>query len=163
MSVQTTTATDIGMNDQQLQGSSDVLNQVLADLTVLYIKTRNYHWNVTGIHFQTFHDMFEEQYDQLEEAIDEVAERIRMLGHYPLSTMKEFVDRATLKEHPGTYPDAQTMISNLLTDHEACIRYLRESIATCEQTYNDVGTTDFLTELLQQHEKTAWMLRAHVS
>jgi starvation-inducible DNA-binding protein len=153
---------NVGMNETQRKGSSDILNQVLADLSVLYIKTRNYHWNVIGMHFSTLHDLFEEQYNQLEATIDEVAERIRMLGERPLGTMSEFVSQASIKEHPGVYPTEQAMVSNLLNDHELCIRYLRENVNTSETQFDDVGTTDFLTGLLQQHEKTAWMLRAHL-
>lgn len=153
---------NIGMTDEQRQGAATILNQVLSDLSVLYIKTRNYHWNVTGIHFATLHELFEEQYDQLAEAIDEVAERVRMLGAYPLSTMAEFLKTATIQEHPGSYPDAQTMVSNLLKDHEHCVRSLRKAIHTCEEQYDDAGTVDFCTELMQQHEKTSWMLRAHL-
>jgi len=161
MSVQTTTATNIGLNDDQRKKVTDLLNEVLADLSVLYIKTRNYHWNVTGIHFQMLHDFFEEQYDQLEESIDEVAERVQMLGERPISTMAEFLQHATLKEHPGVYPDAQTMISNLLSDHESCIRSLREKADRCEE-YRDMGTNDFLVGKMEDHEKIAWMLRAHL-
>jgi starvation-inducible DNA-binding protein len=156
------TLVNIGLSDEQRQNVSNVLNHVLADLSVLYIKTRNYHWNIIGMQFGPLHDLFEEQYDQLEETIDEVAERVRMIGEKPISTMSEFLEYATIKEHPGVYPDEQAMISNLLNDHQACIRNLREGLQTAEK-YNDMGTNDFLTGLLQQHEKTAWMLRSHLS
>lgn len=161
MAVTTSTVTNIGLTDEQRTNVTHLLNQVLADLSVLYIKTRNYHWNVTGMQFQVLHDFFEEQYDQIEESIDEVAERVQMLGEQPIATMKEFLEHATLKEHPGVYPDAPTMLGNLLSDHEGCIRSLREKADMCEE-YRDMGTNDFFIGIMQQHEKTAWMIRAHL-
>jgi starvation-inducible DNA-binding protein len=153
---------NIGMSSEQRQKISAILNQVVADLSVLYVKTRNYHWNVEGMQFGPLHDLFEGQYDQLAETIDEVAERVRMLGGRPIGTMSQFLEHATLKEHPANdFPDALTMLANLVADHESCIRFLREAVDTCEK-HHDMGTNDFLTGLMEQHEKTAWMLRSHL-
>ncbi len=150
---------NIGLASKSLQKVIDVLGQVIADQYVLYTKTRNYHWNVTGEDFVQYHKLFEEQYSAIDEDIDEVAERIRALGGKTTATLAEFLKSATLKEHPAKYPTAKTMIANLLADHETIIRNLRKSIGTCGNV-NDVGTEDFLTQLMEKHEKTAWMLRA---
>jgi starvation-inducible DNA-binding protein len=105
---------------------------------------------------------FEKQYEELNEIVDEVAERARQLGATALGTLREFVEKGRLTEQPGTYPEAMTMISNLLADHEAVIRTLREDLETCADRYHDIGTNDFLTGLMERHEKMAWMLRAHL-
>lgn len=138
-----------------------LLNNVLADEHVLYVKTRNYHWNVTAKNFSELHKFFEAQYDQLAEIIDEVAERARQLDGKADGSMAEFLKRASLKEDTGKTPEASTMLTNLLKDHEAIIRHLREGLETCEKK-GDMGTCDFLTGLMEQHEKIAWMLRASV-
>ena len=151
----------IGLDEEQRESVVQMLNQHLANLHVLYIKTRNYHWNLTGPRFHTLHVFFEEQYEDLEESIDEFAERIRQLGGGALGTMVEFTKTATLKEEPGVVPDADTMIRNLTNDHEAIIQALRRDIESTDQI-GDIGTNDFLTGKLQDHEKMAWMLRAHL-
>jgi starvation-inducible DNA-binding protein len=127
---------------------------------VLYTKTRNYHWNVIGEHFRDLHKLLEEQYEQLAVAIDETAERTRQLGAPALATMTEFLKQAHLKEQPGDYPDAFTMLSNLCADHEAVIQWLRQAADDCDEKYHDMGTNDFLLGLMQEHEKMAWMLRS---
>ena len=153
---------DIGLTDEQRAGVAGILDRTLSDLYVLYTKTRNYHWNVVGEHFRDLHKLLEEQYEQLEEAIDLVAERSRQLGAPALGTLKEFLDHASLKEQPGDYPDAFTMLSNLCGDHESVIKWLRKSADDCDEKYHDMGTNDFLIGLLQEHEKMAWMLRAYL-
>ena len=153
---------EIGLTDQQRAGVAEILDRTLSDLFVLYTKTRNYHWNVVGEHFRDLHKLLEEQYEQLEEAIDLVAERSRQLGAPALGTLKEFLDHASLKEQPGDYPDAFTMLSNLCGDHESVIKWLRKSVDDCDEKYHDMGTNDFLIGLLQEHEKMAWMLRAYL-
>src|SRR6476620_9498579 len=110
---------DIGLTDAQRAGVAEILDRTLSDLYVLYTKTRNYHWNVVGEHFRELHKLLEEQYEQLAEAIDETAERTRQLGAPALGTMTEFLEQARLKEQPGDYADAFTMLSNLCADHEA--------------------------------------------
>jgi starvation-inducible DNA-binding protein len=153
---------DIGLTDQQRAGVVEILNQTLSDQHVLYTKTRNYHWNVVGEHFRELHKLLEEQYEQLAEAIDETAERTRQLGAPALGTMTEFLEQARLKEQPGDYPDAFTMLSNLCADHEAVIQSLRQAADDCDDKYHDMGTNDFLLGLVQAHEKMAWMLRSHL-
>src|SRR5579863_3110471 len=155
----TIAATDpiIGLTREQIVGVLDVLNRLLSDAHVLYIKTRNCHWNVVGPHFQELHKFFETQYSQIEAEIDGIAERIRSLGGKAPGTMTEFLGHASLKEEPGCYPDAQGMLRQLLADHESVIRVLRESVDKCDQHYHDLGTADFLTGLMEDHEKTAWM------
>jgi len=153
---------EIGLTDRQRAGVAEILDRTLSDLYVLYTKTRNYHWNVVGMHFRDLHKLLEEQYEQLEEAIDLVAERSRKLGAPALGTLKEFLDHASLKEQPGDYPDAYTMLSNLRGDHESVIQWLRTSADECDEKYHDMGTNDFLIGLLQEHEKMAWMLRSYL-
>lgn len=150
----------IGLSDAQRQGVVDILNTLLADEYVLYTKTRNYHWHVVGPQFHTLHTFFEEQYTALNTIVDDVAERARSLGGYALGTLAEFTQQTRLKEEPGYYPAAHDMVVNLLADHEAIIRQLRVDLETCADTYHDTGSNDFLTGLLEQHEKMAWMLRA---
>jgi len=151
--------TNIGLAPNARQKVIDVLSDIIADQYVLYTKTRNYHWNVTGEDFSQYHKLFEEQYSAIDEDIDDVAERIRALGGKTLATLSEFLKSATLKEHPGKYPPSKTMIANLLADHETIIRNLRKAIEICDDVDDD-GTEDFLTQLMEKHEKTAWMLRA---
>ncbi len=151
---------NIGISEQNLEGVIKILSTLLADEYVLYTKARNYHWNVVGPQFNDLHKFFQTLYEELNDYVDDVAERIRTLGGKSVATLKEFLDLTRLKEHPGEYPDAKTMISNLLNDYEAIIRNLRNDIVTVSEKYQDLGTADFLTELMEKHEKTAWMLRS---
>ncbi len=151
---------NIGISDKNCKGSVDLLNQLLSDEYLLYTKTRNYHWNVIGPDFSQLHKFFESQYEELDDIIDEVAERARSLGGKSLGTLKEFLERAKLKEFPGNYPNSSKMLSNLLADHEAVIQSLRESLEICADQYKDIGTNDFLTGLMERHEKMAWMIRS---
>jgi starvation-inducible DNA-binding protein len=151
---------NIGLSDEQRSGVVKILNALLSDEYCLYTKTRNYHWNVTGPQFNDLHKFFEEQYTELNDIVDDVAERARSLGGSALGTLTEFTERTRLREHPGQYPNAREMIANLLSDHEAIIRQLRFDLETCAEKYHDTGTNDFLTGLMEKHEKMAWMLRA---
>ncbi len=151
---------NIGMTDKDREAVVKVLNTLLADEYVLYTKTRNDHWNVVGPQFNDLHKFFEAQYTELNDIVDDVAERARALGGNSLGTLTEFLKQTRLKEQPGQYPDAATMIGNLLADHEAVIRSLRTDLQTVGDKYHDAGTNDFLTGLMEQHEKMAWMLRA---
>jgi starvation-inducible DNA-binding protein len=144
---------NIGLSDAQREGSVSILNTLLSDEYVLYTKTRNYHWNVFGPQFDDLHKFFERQYEELEEVVDQVAERARSLGGRSFGTLTEFLEHTRLKEQPGEYPDARRMLSNLLADHESLIRKLRADLAI-------EGMDNFLTELIERHEKMAWMLRA---
>lgn len=151
---------NIGLSDKERAGVLEILGVLLSDEYVLYTKTRNYHWNVVGPQFNDLHKFFEAQYSELSEIVDEVAERARALGSRAPGTLAEFSERTRLKEHPDQYPEARRMLSNLLADHEAIIRALRADLETVGGTYHDAGTTDFLTGLMEKHEKIAWMLRA---
>lgn len=152
--------TDIGINEKDRQGVVGILNGLLADEYLLYTKTRNYHWNVTGMQFNDLHKFFESQYEALDGFVDEIAERARSLGGKSLGTMTEFLKTARLKEFPGNLPEAKKMILNLLDDHEEIINLLREDLVTCAEKYHDAGTNDYLTGLMEKHEKMAWMLRS---
>jgi len=151
---------DIGLKDDDARGVAHLLNDVLSDEYVLYTKTRYCHWNVTGPEFSALHAFFEEQYRKLDENVDDVAERVRAVGGWAQGTLREFVERAELEE-PGDYPDAPQMLAALRADHETLIKHLRNDVATCEKKYNDAGTANFLTDVMEKHEKMAWMLRAH--
>ncbi|MFO7322191.1 MAG: DNA starvation/stationary phase protection protein [Chloroflexota bacterium] len=151
---------DIGLTDEQRQGSIEILNTTLCDLHVLYIKTRNYHWNVVGPHFYSLHGLFEEQYNTLAESIDLIAERIRMAGGIAMGSMEEFIRNSRLKEHKGEPPNARDMVLDLLHDHEMMVRCLRQDIETLDSEYNDVTNADVLTAQAEIHEKMAWMLAA---
>jgi len=151
--------TDIGLSDEQRDSVVKILNALLSDEYVLYTKTRNYHWNVTGPQFNDLHKFFEEQYTELNVVVDDVAERARSLGGWSFGTLSEFSQHARLKEHPGQHPNAREMIANLLADHETIVRQLRKDLEAAEK-HHDMGTNDFLTGLMEKHEKMAWMLRA---
>ncbi|MDZ4769527.1 MAG: DNA starvation/stationary phase protection protein [Chloroflexota bacterium] len=152
---------NIGLTDQARGQVCDILNACLSNTFVLYTKTRNYHWNVTGIEFIQLHQLFEEQYEQLDVAMDAIAERVRQVGGIAFGTLQEFKSAAKLGEQPGERPNAVQMVRNLLDDHEAVIRQLRQDAETADEL-KDVGTNDFLTGLVQEHEKMAWFLRAHL-
>lgn len=154
--------TNIGLTEKESFGSAELLNRLLADEFILYVKTRNYHWNVTGMHFRSLHQLFEEMYGELDERIDEVAERVRFLGFRAFGTVEQYKAYARLKESPDDQPDSRTMLRHLLDDHEALIRHVREDLVVAEEKYHDAGTSDFLTAILEKHEKTAWMLRAYL-
>lgn len=136
------------------------LNVLLADETVLYIKTKNYHWNVTGVHFYNLHALFEKQYEELDLFIDEIAERVRALGGDTVATLREYAETSRLEEQPGTVPESREMVRTLLRDHESVIRSLRADVEDCSEQHHDEGTANFLTDLMFKHEKIAWMLRS---
>ena len=152
----------IGISKENLSGVTHILNGFLADEFLLYLKTRNAHWNIEGSDFHTMHKFFEEQYEQLDETMDEVAERIRMLGHYAPATMKSYLELTHLTELSRQENDSAGFIKELLGDHESIIIRLRENINLFASELNDLGTSDFITGLMETHEKMAWMLRAHL-
>ena len=151
---------NIGISDKNRQAVAKILSVLLSDEYVLYTKTRKYHWNVTGLQFNDLHKFFESQYETLNDIVDDVAERARSLGSISFGTLTEFLKYTRLKEKPGQNPNAQGMIQDLLTDHEAVIRSLRVDLEACAHEYQDMGTSDFLTGLMEQHEKMSWMLRS---
>jgi starvation-inducible DNA-binding protein len=150
----------LGITDEHRSAVVAILNTLLADEYVLYTKSRNYHWNVVGPQFNDLHKFFEAQYEELNQIVDDVAERARSLSGAAFGTLAEFTKHARLTEHPGESPDARGMIGALLGDHEALIRQLRTDLTTTMAKHHDAGTSDFLTGLMEKHEKMAWMLRA---
>jgi starvation-inducible DNA-binding protein len=155
--------TNIEIAEHNAKDVAFILNVLLADEYVLYTKTRNAHWNVQGRNFIELHKFFESQYDALDIIIDDVAERVRALGHFALGSMKNFLAVARLSEYNDDFSDAKHIIESLLQDHEALVRSLRREIITVADEHHDLGDADFLTGLMERHEKMAWMLRAHLS
>ncbi|MFI5363444.1 MAG: Dps family protein [Elusimicrobiota bacterium] len=155
------TQPEIGIAEPDRQAVAAMLKSLLADEFVLYVKTRNFHWNVMGANFSELHAFFERQYAVLDEIIDDVAERIRALGVVSPGSMRELLAAARLKEVPSQALPAETMVELLLEDHERLVRNLRKDVAACVERHNDAGTSDFLTGLMEKHEKAAWMLRSH--
>ena len=149
---------DIGIDHTARKDVADGLARVLADSYTLYLKSHNFHWNVTGPMFQTLHLMFEQHYNELALAVDELAERIRALGFPAPGTYREFAALSTIKEDDGV-PAAMDMVRLLVDGHETVARTAREVFKTAEAA-NDQPTCDLLTQRLQVHEKTAWMLRS---
>lgn len=149
---------DIGIPEEKRKKIAEGLSRLLADSYTLYIKTHNYHWNVTGPMFQTLHLMFEQQYMELATAVDTVAERIRSLGEYAPGSYAQFKKLATVKE-AETVPKAHDMIEDLVHGHETVARTAR-SIFDIAEDGADEATVDLLTQRIQIHEKTAWMLRS---
>lgn len=154
---------NIGLEQDVLKKDNELLNAFLADLHVLYIKTRKFHWDVSGPSFKEYHEFFEEQYKALEEEIDLVAERIRQLGGRPVATMADFIKVSSLKEDHDGHIHTQEMFKRLLGDHEQVIRELRDDVKITDEDLDDAGTADFLTGLMEDHEKMAWMLRKYLS
>lgn len=154
---------NIGITEKELKNSTAILAVILSNEMTLYVKTRKAHWNVTGESFMELHKLFQNHYQQLEESIDEIAERIGKLGHKTIGTMSEFSKLATIKEYPGKYESSKDMLKELLKDHETIIVELRSNIETCAKKNNDVGTADYLTGLMEQHETIAWILRRYLN
>lgn len=154
--------TNIGLKDKDTAAVAEVLNKLLADHNVLYVKTRNAHWNVVGPDFHAQHLFFETIYDALAETIDEIAERVRSIGHFAVGSMKEFLELTQLSETKPAKNDSHSYIKALLNDFESIIISIREDLDKIEKT-SDAGTEDFLVSIMEAHEKTAWMLRAHLA
>jgi starvation-inducible DNA-binding protein len=153
---------EIGLTPKDRDGVTRILNVLLSDEFLLDTKTRKYHWNVTGLSFHDLHLFLESQYGALDGFVDDVAERTRSIGGMAFGTMREFLDNTRLQEHPAEIPEAEAMIAVLLADHEHIIQSLRADLETVQSKYHDVGTADFLTGLMEKHEKMAWMLRAYL-
>ncbi|WP_413576305.1 Dps family protein [Bdellovibrio sp. HCB290] len=150
---------NIGINDKDRKEIAKGLSTLLADTYTLYLQTHNFHWNVEGPMFQTLHLMFETQYNELALAVDSIAERIRALGHYAPGTYAEFSKLSSIKEVPGEKLSATKMIETLVLGQETVARTARSIFAVVEKS-SDEPTADLLTQRLQIHEKTAWMLRS---
>ncbi|MDX2099387.1 MAG: Dps family protein [Leptolyngbyaceae cyanobacterium bins.59] len=158
MQAQVQTPIDIGISEQDRADIAAGLSRLLADTYTLYLKTHNFHWNVTGPMFQTLHLMFETQYTELALAVDLIAERIRSLGFPAPGTYAEFTKLSSIAETEGV-PNAQDMIRLLVEGQEAVARTARSVFPIAEKA-SDEPTADLLTQRLQVHEKTAWMLRS---
>ena len=149
---------NIGLNEQDRQDIAKGLSKVLADSYTLYLKTHNYHWNVTGPMFNTLHLMFEEQYTELATAVDEIAERIRALDVYAPGSYGAFAELTDIEEGTSV-PPAEEMIRQLVIGQETVVRSARQAVPVAEAA-NDEPTVDLLTQRMQVHEKNAWMLRS---
>ena len=153
-----TVAIDIGIPAADREAIAGGLARVLADSYTLYLKTHNYHWNVTGPMFSTLHLMFETQYTELALAVDEIAERIRALGHPAPGSYREYAGLTSIEEDTDA-PDAESMIRRLVAGQEAVVRTARQVFLLADEAH-DEPTADLLTQRMQVHEKNAWMLRS---
>ena len=149
---------DLGIPEGDRKEIARGLSRLLADTYTLYLKTHNFHWNVTGPMFQTLHLMFEQQYNELALAVDLIAERIRALGFPAPGTYSQFIELASIKEEREV-PNAENMIRLLMEGQEAVVRTARSIFPVVEKVH-DEPTADLLTQRMQVHEKTAWMLRS---
>jgi starvation-inducible DNA-binding protein len=155
--------TNIGISEKNRKEVADILGKLLADEFVLYTKTLRAHWNIEGHDFHTKHVFFEEHYDAIKQFTDSVAERIRKIGQYSPGTLKEFLDLTNLSEKYDGDNTSHDYTVALLKDHDSIIQYIRENLSKVGEDCKDVGSEDFLTGLMQEHEEMAWMLRATVS
>lgn len=151
------------ITDIDTEEIATLLNTLLADEYVLYTKTRNAHWNLSESSFYELHKFFRIQYEVLNVMIDDIAKRVRVLRHFALGSLKEFLSVTQMTEENSDFSNSTEIIQSLITDHETIIRIIRNEIISTSVKYNDYGTTDFVTGLLEQHEKMAWMLRAFLS
>ncbi len=149
---------NIGIGKKERKEISVALSHLLADSYTLYLKTHNFHWNVEGPQFSTLHEMFMAQYTEMWTALDLIAERIRALGHYAPGSYKQFSELTSIEESDKV-PNAEEMLKQLLKGHEAVARTARKAFPAAENG-SDEGTLDLLTQRIQLHEKTAWMLRS---
>lgn len=153
----------IGISEANRKKIAAQLNKILADESLLYLKTRKFHWNIVGPQFHDLHLFLESEYNILAATVDAVAERVRKMGFFANGSMKQFLAETSLKEHTQSGAITVSMLKELLTDHNQIIKELREQIDIFEEDYKDVGGADFLTGIMEQHEKSAWMLRATIS
>ncbi|MGE3246666.1 MAG: Dps family protein [Beijerinckiaceae bacterium] len=152
---------DTGLSAADREKIAEGLSKLLADTYTLYLKTHNFHWNVTGPMFNTLHLMFETQYNELALAVDAIAERIRALGVYAPGSYKQYADLTSIKEEAGV-PSAEEMIAQLVKGQEAVVKTAR-SVFPLAEAAGDEPTADLLTQRMQIHEKTAWMLRSMIA
>lgn len=152
---------NIGIKESNTDAVAAALAKLLADETVLYMKTRNAHWNVTGDNFHANHIFFEEQYKQLDAIIDSVAERMRKIGHYAPATLKQYLELTHLTEYNERTNDGPGFMKDLLADHESIIAFLRGNVTPFAEQFKDYGSSDFITGLMETHEQLAWMIRSY--
>lgn len=148
-----------GINEQKRGEIAQALSKLLAESYILYLKTHKYHWNVTGPWFQSLHAMFEEQYTALAAAVDVIAERVRVLGEKAPGSFAEFTRISAVKEDSSLDTSAEHMIANLLADHEEVTRTAKDVLVSL-QGANDEGTASLMGTRIEEHEKTAWMLKS---
>jgi starvation-inducible DNA-binding protein len=140
----------------------NLLNALLADEFVIYVECLNCHWNVRGMQFHSLHVFFETLYREQAEIIDALAEKVRSLGGIALASLQGYLASARIRERTGDLPDPRAMIARLAQDHRAVIALLHETFRRIEDRYDDPSTSNFLADLLEKHEKTTWMLQAHL-
>lgn len=150
----------IGIKESGIKAIAEELNKLLADTYLLYLKTQNFHWNVTGQLFYSLHLMFEKQYEELADAVDLIAERIRALGFNAPASFSEFSKLTRLKE-AGHGLTSEKMLQELLSDHETITRNCHEMMKVAQEA-GDEGTVDLFVERMREHDKTAWMLRSSI-
>lgn len=150
---------NIGMSSEQREAIAEGLKYLLADTYTLYLKTHNFHWNVTGPQFNSLHLMFEKQYNEIWTAVDEIAERIRALGFFVPASYQAFAKLTSIKEADDALLAAPEMIKQLVIGHESVIRTARSIFPAVDKAF-DQPTNDLLTRRMEEHEKTAWMLRS---
>ena len=155
------TTIDQGLNIQSAE-PQQMLNSILADEFVLYVRTLNCHWNVRGMQFHSLHAFFEELYKASAEIIDDLAERVRTVGGTAMATMEEYLANSRLREQVGLPGDPRKMISDLAAGHETVVKHLREGFHAVEEKFDDPSTSNFLADLLEKHEKMTWMLQTHL-
>jgi len=151
---------DLGIAESDRTALTAQLGSLLADTYTLYLKTHNYHWNVTGPLFRSLHLMFEEEYTEMWAAVDDIAERIRSLGEPAPGTYAEYSRMSSVKEREGV-PAATEMVQDLVVGHETVVRTAR-SLAMAAEAAGDLATADVATQRIDVHEKTAWMLRSMI-
>ena len=152
---------NIGITEDNRQSIAVELLVLLADEYILITKTKNAHWNIEGGDFQSMHLFFELQYRELDDMIDKVAERIRALGSYAPASLSSFLTMTSLTESPMERNDSSALIKELLGDHESIIMSQRKNFNRFTDLYQDLGTGDFISGLIEKHEEMAWKLRAH--
>jgi len=154
---------NIEISESDSQEVSNFLNRLLANEYVLSAKTRSAHWNVECSNFIGLHKFLGEQYAELDLILDDVAERVRCLGHYAIGTLKDYLNYTDMLESDGNCGDQRNAIEYLTLGHETIIHTLRREIPLLNEKYKDLGTADFITGIMKQHEKMSWMLRAHLN
>jgi starvation-inducible DNA-binding protein len=154
--------TEIELTEKDSYSIANELSKILADESVLCLKTKNAHWNIEGADFYEKHLLFESQFKQLDVLIDSIAERIRSIGHYAPASFKDFLGLTHLTEESRAKNDSNGFIKELLQDHESIIVNLKGNIETFSLSRTDFGTIDFITGIMETHEKMAWFLRSHL-
>lgn len=154
---------NIGITDKNREAVTDQLSKILADEFMLYSKTLNAHWNIVGPDFHAAHLYLETLYNEQQKIVDTVAEKIRAVGHYVPAQLKKYLELTHLSESSPKKNDSQTLYGELLADHESIIIFLRENIKSFADELKAEGISDYITGLMEYHEKTAWMLRSHLA